>query len=113
MPNGPGRARFDGRHAGDGQVRANGNCYRMISRMSEHERVISRRIGRGGRPSKGPRTFVGLRLPDQLHEAVEEARAESGLTTNDFCIGLIQRAMEAGLIPSAQAPGQDRLPLSA
>jgi hypothetical protein len=85
----------------------------MTSRMSEHERVISRRTGRAGRPSKGPRTFVGLRLPDQLHEAVEEARAESGLTTNDFCIGLIQRAMEAGLIPSAQTPGQDRLPLSA
>jgi hypothetical protein len=85
----------------------------MINRMSEHGRVMPRRTGRGGRPSKGPRSFVGLRIPEPLHEALEEARAESGLTTNDFCIGLIERAMAAGLLPSGEAPGQDRLPLTA
>jgi predicted HicB family RNase H-like nuclease len=85
----------------------------MISRMSEHERVIPRRAGRGGRPSKGPRTYVGLRVPDPLHEAIEEARAASGLSINDFVIGLAEAALAAGLVPSGHAPGQDRLPLSA
>lgn len=81
--------------------------------MNEQQRVTPHRRGRGGRPSKGPRTFVGLRIPDQLNEELEAARAESGLTINDFCIGLIEQAMAAGLLPSGEAPGQDRLPLSA
>jgi predicted HicB family RNase H-like nuclease len=85
----------------------------MINRMSEHERVLPRRTGRGGRPSKGPRTYVGLRVPDPLHEAIEAARAASGLTLNDFVIGLAEAALTAGLLPSGEAQGQDRLPLSA
>lgn len=85
----------------------------MIFRMSEHQRVTTRRGSKGGRPSKGPRTYVGLRVPDPLHEAIEEARAASGLTLNDFVIGLAEAALTAGLVPSGEAPGQDRLPLSA
>jgi hypothetical protein len=85
----------------------------MIARMSEHQRVTPRRTGRVGRPSKGPRTYVGLRVPDPLHEAIEEARATSGLSINDFVIGLAEAALSAGLLPSGEAPGQDRLPLSA
>jgi predicted HicB family RNase H-like nuclease len=81
--------------------------------MSEQQRVTSRQRGRGGRPSKGPRVYVGLRIPEADHTEIEEARAQSGLSVNDFCIGLIMQAMDAGLIPSGQAPGQDRLPLSA
>ena len=69
--------------------------------------------GRGGRPSKGPRCFVGLRIPEPLHEALETARAGSGMTANDFCIGLIEQAMAAGLLPAGQPASQDRLPLTA
>lgn len=84
-----------------------------MSGMSEHQRISPRRPGKGGRPSKGPRNYLGIRVPAALHEAMEEARAESGLTANDFAIGLIEQAMAAGLLPSGQAPGQQRLPLSA
>jgi predicted HicB family RNase H-like nuclease len=80
--------------------------------MSE-QLATPRHRGPGGRPSKGPRTFVGIRIPDPLHEAMEAARAESGLTVNDFAIGLIEQALTAGLLPAGQAHGQDRLPLSA
>jgi predicted HicB family RNase H-like nuclease len=85
----------------------------MIIGMSEHERVLPRRGSRGGRPSKGPRTYVGIRVPDPLHAAIEEARAASGLSINDFVIGLAEAALSAGLVPTCEAPGQDRLPLSA
>jgi predicted HicB family RNase H-like nuclease len=85
----------------------------MITRMSEHERALPRRGSRGGRPSKGPRTYVGIRVPDPLHAAIEEARASSGLNLNDFVIGLAEAALAAGLVPSGESPGQDRLPLSA
>ena len=81
--------------------------------MSEHQHPGARQTGRGGRPNKGPRCFVGLRIPEPLHEELESARAESGLTANDFCIGLIEQAMAAGLLPSGEAQGQDRLPLTA
>jgi hypothetical protein len=69
--------------------------------------------GRGGRPSKGPRGQLTVRCAEPLVVAIESARADSGLTTNDFVVGLIEKALAAGLLPSAEAPGQDRLPLSA
>lgn len=85
----------------------------MIGAMSKHQRGSSRPAGMPGRPSKGPRTYVGLRVPDPLHAEIEEARAASGLSINDFVIGLAEAALAAGLLPSGEAPGQDRLPLSA
>lgn len=54
-----------------------------------------------------------IRCPEQLAEAIESGRAKSGLTTNDFIVGLVEKALAAGLLPSAQAEGQDRLPLTA
>jgi hypothetical protein len=73
--------------------------------------VIKR--GRGGRPSRGPRGQLTVRCPEPLVVAIESARSETDLTTNDFVVGLIERAMEAGLLPVTQSAGQDRLPLSA
>ena len=69
--------------------------------------------GRGGRPSKGPRISMTIRFPEQLADAIEASRAGSGLTTNDFVVGLVGQALAAGLAPAALQAGQDRLPLTA
>jgi hypothetical protein len=72
-----------------------------------------RKRGRGGRPSKGPRVSMTVRCPEQLADAIDEVRAGSGLTTNDFIVGLIEKALAAGLSPVTPGAAQDRLPLSA
>ncbi|MGH3205915.1 MAG: hypothetical protein ACRDP5_28270 [Streptosporangiaceae bacterium] len=81
--------------------------------MSDSTSFSTRKRGRGGRPSKGPRLSMTVRCPEPLAEAIDAARAGSGLTNNDFILGLIEMAMEAGLCPAAAPASQDRLPLSA
>jgi len=75
--------------------------------------VKARKRGRGGRPGKGPRISMTVRCPEPLADAIEAARLESGLTTNDLVVCLVERAIEAGLVPVAASAGQERLPLSA
>jgi hypothetical protein len=66
MPNGPGRARFDGRHAGDGQVRANGNCSRNDPREAHSAAV---KYSRGA--SWSPRVIWSLiRWTSLFQEAI-------------------------------------------
>ena len=81
--------------------------------MSDSTNLSRRKRGRGGRPSKGPRLSMTVRCPEQLAEEIEAARAGSGLTNNDFIIGLIEAAMNAGLSPAGAAASQERLPLTA
>jgi len=83
--------------------------------MSDTMSLTARRHGRGrgGRPSKGPRISMTIRCPEQLADAIEASRARSGLTTNDFVVGLVEQALAAGLEPVAKPAGQARLPLTA
>jgi hypothetical protein len=81
--------------------------------MSDSRSVTVRKRGRGGRPSKGPRISMTVRCPEHLADAIEEIRAGSGLTNNDFIVGLIEQAMEAGIRPAAVPAAQERLPLTA
>jgi len=81
--------------------------------MSDSTIVKARKRGRGGRPSKGPRVSMTVRCPEPLADAIEAVRVESGLTTNDLVVALIERAMAAGLLPAAEHADQDRLPLTA
>jgi predicted HicB family RNase H-like nuclease len=85
----------------------------MIYRMSDSTSFSARQRGRGGRPSKGPRATMTVRCPEPLAEAIETARAGSGLTTNDFVVGMLAKAAAAGLFPAAGEAGQDCLPLTA
>jgi hypothetical protein len=54
-----------------------------------------------------------VRAPEALAETIETARDGSGLSINDFIVGMLQLATDAGLYPSASSEDQDRLPLSA
>lgn len=72
--------------------------------------IKARKRGRGGRPSKGPRVSTTVRFPEQLADAIEAIRVDTGGTTNDVVTALVERAIKAGLAPGAAA-GQ--LPLSA
>jgi hypothetical protein len=54
-----------------------------------------------------------IRCPEPLADRIEDARTGSGLTNNDFVVGLLERAMDAGLLPAIQPADQERLPLSA
>jgi hypothetical protein len=75
--------------------------------------LTARKRGRGGRPSKGPRATMTVRCPAPLAVAIDAAREGSGLTNNDFIVGLIEKALEAGIRPASAPAGQDRLPLTA
>ncbi len=81
--------------------------------MSDSASFTARRRGRGGRPSKGPRATMTVRCPEPLAEAIETARAGSGLTTNDFVVEMLARAAAAGLFPATADAVQERLPLTA
>jgi hypothetical protein len=54
-----------------------------------------------------------VRCPEPLADAIEEVRAGTGLTTNDLIVGLLEKALSAGLSPVTPAVAQERLPLSA
>jgi hypothetical protein len=87
----------------------------MISAMSDTMTLSARRHGRGqgGRRSKGPRICMTIRFPEPLADAIEAGRAKTRLTTNDYVVALAELAIEAGLTPTAQPAGQERLPLTA
>jgi hypothetical protein len=82
--------------------------------MSEHQRIGRRTSpGKPGRPSKGPRYARTIRFPEPLNEALEEAATLAGYdNVNDYVVDVVYRAQAAGLFP-AEAPGQERLPISA
>jgi hypothetical protein len=82
--------------------------------MSERQRIGRRTSpGKPGRPSKGQRYARTIRFPEPLNDEIEEAASAAGYdNVNDYVVDVLYRARDAGLFP-AQAPGQERLPISA
>jgi hypothetical protein len=80
----------------------------------------ARRLGNrgGGRRSKGPRKFIGVRAPIALAEQMERAADEAGLCVSDYVASCMARVHNYDL--SAPAPMaepapevQQELPISA
>lgn len=55
-------------------------CFRLAESVDLHA-MAGHKIGR---PSKGPREQLNVRLPVRLHEAIRLAAARDGMTVNDF-----------------------------
>lgn len=56
---------------------------------------------------KGPRTSIGLRLPDPLLEPLAETAGISGLSQNDFIVRLVAEQLGR---PDLMPPIQEVLP---
>lgn len=75
----------------------------------------SRRVGSGGRPSKGDRVFTGVRLPRTYRAAAEAIAKRDGIDVNDVVTRIVGEHL--GLpIPDycrpKTAPDQQELPLT-
>jgi hypothetical protein len=57
--------------------------------------LASRRTGKRGRPSKGPRTTVVLRVSHPLADQIKERSAALGLSINDYLESLVSRDISA------------------
>jgi len=62
--------------------------------------------GKGGRPSKGPRKRLDVRVPIPLAEAVRRAADLDGLDVNTWVTETLAERLNYPL------PGQERLPLT-
>lgn len=74
--------------------------------------------GHGGRQSKGPRKFIGVRAPIALAEQMEQAAAEAGLCVSDYVALCMARVHDFDLpiLPRASrrtGEVQQELPISA
>jgi hypothetical protein len=79
-----------------------------------NERTIKRHGGKPGRQSKGPRDPLTVRFPKPLRAAIENAREGTGYDgAGEYVVAIVERALEAGLFPTAESGGQDQLPISA
>ncbi len=72
----------------------------------------------GGRQSKGPRKFIGVRAPIALAEQMEHAAAEAGLCVSDYVALCMAKVHNYELPPLSRVPSptgevQQELPISA
>lgn len=65
--------------------------------------------GGPGRPSRGPRRYIGVKVPAPLADEVLTKAAESGLSITDYVSGVLAKA-HGHPVDSSQ---QEALPLGA
>jgi uncharacterized protein (DUF1778 family) len=63
-------------------------------------------LGRPGRPSKGPRKRVEVKMPVALAELLEKRANDDGQDVTDWVVRLVAERVGYPL------PGQERLPLN-
>ena len=59
---------------------------------------------RGGRPSKGQRKLLSIKVPDPLHAEIVDAAGAAGLTINDYAAGLLTAMHRSGRLLLAEPP---------